>query len=81
MNRPNDKIHWLTEEQYQKAVSQLRMNVAGALHPLRMYGQGEFVDEAVDIIVSLSEDFGLRVRGVDIPISFDLVYKNRRQKE
>ena len=80
MQRPNDKIHWLSEEQYQKAVSQLRMNVAGALFPLRMYGQAAFVDEAVDIIVSLSEDFGLRVRGVDTPISFDMVYKKHVQK-
>jgi hypothetical protein len=74
MNQPpNDKIHWLPETEYDKAVSQLRLQIGGVLSPLRKYGQDPYVDEAISVIVKLAEDFGLRVRGVDQPIDFNTV--------
>ena len=73
MERPNEKIHWLPQQEYDKAVGQLRMQIATALHPLRLYGQDIYVDAAIANVVSLAEDFGLRVRGIDVPISLDLV--------
>jgi len=76
---PNDKIFWLPQEQYDKAVLQLRLQVGGIMHPLRMYGQDPFVDQAIDEIVRLTEDFGLRVRGVDKPISLEMVRRKSNE--
>ena len=73
MERPNGKIHWLSQEEYDKAINQLRLQIGGALHPLRMYGQGELVDGAIVELVKLTEAFGLRVRGIDSPISLEMV--------
>lgn len=61
-------IHWLPDNDYQKAVTQLRLHIGNVLFPLRKYGQGYFVDGAINQITKLSEDFGLRVRGIDHPI-------------
>ena len=74
-------IFWLPEEDYKKAIGQFRMQIAGALNPLRMYGQGEYVDMAVEEIILLAEDFGLRVRGIDKPISLELMRREQRRKE
>ncbi len=70
-------IYWLEELQYKKAMGQMRMQVGVALEPLRLYGQGIIVDGAIDEIMKLAEDFGLRVRGKDKPISIDYI---RRRK-
>lgn len=73
MERPNDRIHWLPQDEYTKATTQLRTNIAGALFDLRLYGQGEIVDQAIVEIMKLAEDFGLRVRGIDKPVSLEQV--------
>lgn len=61
-------IHWLPKEQYQQAVTQVRLQIGSILFPLRKYGQDYYVDGAIDEITKLCEDFGLRVRGADHPI-------------
>lgn len=66
-------ITWLPDEDYQKAVGQLRMQVGGVLEPFRAYGMDVFIPGAITEIVRLCEDFGLRVRGVDKVISLDKV--------
>jgi hypothetical protein len=66
-------IHWLSDEDYQKAVTALSLQVSGALRPLRRYGQDVYCDGAAVEIVKLCEDFGLRVRGVDKEISLQMV--------
>ena len=73
MNRPNDRVHWLPQPEYDKAIGQTMLNVAASLYPLRMYGQGEYVDQALVEIKKMVEDFGLRVRGIDKPISLEQV--------
>lgn len=70
---PSYDIHWLSDQEYAKAVGQFRLQLNAVFEPLRMYGQGVFCDGAVDEVVRLAEDFGLRVRGVDKPISYDRV--------
>ena len=75
-NIPKD-IHWLPEEEYQKAVTQLRMQLGGVFKPFRIYGLDVFTTGAVDEVVRLCEDFGLRVRGMDKAISLEMI---RRQK-
>lgn len=47
--------------------------------PVRyQYGMEPFVQGAINEIVSLAEDFGLRVRGIDKPLSIELIRRNRR---
>jgi len=80
MDKPTPNFPWLSEEEYSKAKGQLRLQIGGALHPLRMYGQDVYVDTAVDIILDMAEDFGLRVRGYPRPISYELTAKKRLLK-
>jgi len=84
----NNGIPYLSDEDYQKAIGQLRMQVAGAFDFLKVneklpvryfYGMGEFIPGAVGEIVKLAEDFSLRVRGAkDKPISIEYVRKKSR---
>ena len=81
--QPNGKsIHWLSDEEYSKAVGQLQRQAAGIFDflkvdnklPIRyMYGLGDLVPGAIEEIVKLCEDFGLRVRGVDKPLALDII--------
>ena len=73
MSEPMKGIHWLPDTEYAKAVGQLRLQVGGVLSAFRAYGLDVFVPGAVDEIVKLAEDFGLRVRGVDKPIDLESV--------
>jgi hypothetical protein len=77
MNKP---IHWLPEEEYQKAKTQLAINVGVILQPLSRYGQQVYVDQALPEIIKLCEDFGLRVRGVNKIISLELMRKHQISK-
>ena len=70
--------HWLKEEEYKKAIGQLRLQVGAVMKPLRLYGQDIYVDGAIAEIIKLAEDFGLRVRGVDKPISIEYIRRKRR---
>jgi len=67
----------LSDEDYAKAVGQFRLAVGAVLQPFDMYGMGVFIKGAQDEIVKLAEDFGLRVRGYDKPISIN--YIRRRE--
>ena len=70
-------ISWLSDEEYQKAVTQLSMQITGVFEPFDVYGLGVFIPGAVKEAVKLAEDFGLRIRGLDHPISIDIVRGNR----
>lgn len=67
-NHKIENIHWLNDDEYHKAVGQLRLKIGGILTPLNKYGQEVYCIQASAEIVKLCEDFGLRVRGVDHPI-------------
>jgi hypothetical protein len=80
----------LGDDEYQKAISQLRMQMAGVFDFLKvedggdirvryLYGLDVYIPGAIDEAVKLAEDFGLRVRGVDKPISIDYVRRNKKQ--
>ncbi len=86
----NGDIFYLPEEEYQKAVWQLRANVVGVFDFLKVddnlpvryfYGMGDYIPGAINEIVKLAEDFSLRVRGQDKPISIDYVRRKRWGKE
>ncbi|MBW2674930.1 MAG: hypothetical protein JRD89_16205 [Deltaproteobacteria bacterium] len=66
-------ITWLSENDYSKARTQLKMSVTGVFTPFRLYGMDVYIPGAITEIVRLSEDFGLRVRGVDKIINLDLL--------
>ena len=68
-----DGIHWLPEAEYQKAVGQLRLQLNGVFKPFDVYGLGVFIPGAIAEALKLAEDFGLRVRGVNKPLSLELV--------
>jgi len=76
-----ENVHWLSDEDYQKAVSQLRLQFNGVFGPFNIYGLDVFVPGAIEECVRLCEDFGLRVRGVDTPISIEVVRRNPRGKQ
>ena len=81
MNEINDSkvSNWLDNEKYQKALTQFRLQLNGVFNPLL---QGEKLDiyEAMAEITKLAEDFGLRVRGIDKPISLEGVRSKRNSK-
>lgn len=70
-------IHWLSDEDYKKAVTQLRLQLNGVFSVFRMYGLDAYIPGAIEEIVMLAEDFGLRVRGVDKAISIEMI-RNKR---
>jgi len=84
-----DAIPWLSDEDYAKAIGQFRLQFGVLLEemfaPLRMYGQDVFVDGAILSIiesgVKLTEDFGLRVRGINHEISLEIIRAKKKEKE
>ena len=58
------------DEEYDKALGQYRLKVGALLKPLRLYGQGDYVDQAAEELVSLGVQLHMRLSGVDIPFEF-----------
>ena len=73
----NKAPNWLDGREYQKALTQFRLQLNGVFEPLL---QGEKLDiyEAMVEVTKLAEDFGLRVRGIDKPISLERVRAKRK---
>ena len=53
--------------QWEKTIGQFRLALNGILNPLRLYGQGHYVDTASEEIVSLAIQLHHRLSGVDMP--------------
>ena len=70
---------WLSGKEYQKAVTQFRLQLNGVFEPLF---KDEYFNmyEAMVEITKLAEDFGLRVRNMDKPISLERVRAKRLNK-
>ncbi len=74
-----DNIPWLSEESYAKARWQYKTNVRELLKQVfDQYGLGVFIDGTVDEIWQLTEDWGLRLRSIDKPISLDYVRRKKK---
>jgi hypothetical protein len=67
------KISWLSDEEYEKSVGQLRLQLNGVFKPFMFYGMSIYIPGAKDAIIKLCEDFSLRTRGLDKPIDFEIV--------
>lgn len=55
------------EEQWDKIFGQYRLTLNGIMNPLRKYGQGIYVDEAIAELVNLSIQLHHRLSGVEEP--------------
>lgn len=74
MDKP-DGIHWLPDDEYQRAVRELLSAVGQLLKIFDGYGMGTYIPEVSHQIVGVCEKFALRVRGVPKEIK---VPKNKR---
>ena len=68
---------WAEEQDYNKAKFQLRSAVTDALDVFDKYGQGVYIKGAVEEILKLADDYSLRLRGVDKPLS--ILYVRRKK--
>lgn len=57
----------LHEDEIAKVVGQFALALNGIMKPLRLYGQGIYVDQASDEIVKLAWQMHWKLTGVDIP--------------
>ena len=58
----------ISDGDYSKALGQLKLQLNGVFRPFNMYGQHIYIPGAIDEVVDLAEQFGMRVRGKDTPI-------------
>ncbi len=58
----------ISQEHYDKALTQFRLQLFGTMNCFRCYGMDTDVDGAMIEIETLAEQFAMRVRGKDIPI-------------
>ena len=84
MTKAKEAKHWLSEDEYAKARGQLKLqylalfsDFTGPVH----YGLREYIPVYAERAVRLAEDYGLRVRGVDKPISYEYVKNGGKRKK
>jgi len=64
----------LSEEDYAKGRFLLQGSITKILEPLRMYGQSDYVNQAIIELTKLAEDWGVYVRGdLTKPISVEYI--------
>jgi len=69
MNRKKEYTYQrVSEAEYNKAIGQLRMQVAASLNCFRCYGLDPLVEGAITECIELAEQFAMRVRGKPQPI-------------
>lgn len=82
--KKHEGIHWISDEDYSKAVGQLRLQLNGLFEGFQN-NKGNLTVNIVGIetyplireIVELAEDFSLRVRGVEKPIDLTRIRGKR----
>ena len=67
----------IPQESYDKALGQFRLQLGAIMNCFRCYGLQEDVDGAILEIVTLAEQFAMRIRGKNIPI---MVRSNPRRR-
>ena len=60
---PNDN----DDAEYDKIIGQFRGVLNKLLWPLRMYGQGKYVEDVIPELVSLGVQLHMKLNGIDIP--------------
>ncbi len=59
---------WLDDEEWSKAIGQLRLQISGLLSVFDCYGMGIYIAPVSEQILDSAIDFSMRVRGADHPI-------------
>lgn len=72
-------IPFLPENDYKKAIGQFRLQLGGVFQPFKMYGMDAFIPGAIEEVVKLAEDLGMRLRGIDKPIDLERVRAKRKK--
>ncbi|MFH1231241.1 MAG: hypothetical protein V1709_07060 [Planctomycetota bacterium] len=72
---------YLSDEDYHKLLIKLRMQFNGVFDPYHIHGLDIYVLGSVDECVKLAEDFGEVLRGVDKPLSLEIVKKSLSKKK
>ena len=68
----------LSDEAYNKGVFLVRGAIMKIMKPLELYGQRDYVEQAITELTKVCEDFGLYVRGdLSHPVSIEYI---RREK-
>ena len=62
----------LDEEDTAKALGQFLLTLNGLLRPLRLYGQGDYVDEVTREIEKLAWQLHWRLEGIDEPYEIEV---------
>ena len=76
-----ENMPWLDDESYAKARWQFKANVREVLKQVfDMYGQGVYIEGATEEVFKLAEDFSLRTRGQDKPISLEYIRRKKRKE-
>ena len=57
----------MSEDDFDKFVGQFRLALNGVMKPLRLYGQADYVDSALEEIVSLAIQLSHKLYGIDEP--------------
>jgi hypothetical protein len=74
--------HWLPDDEYKKAIGQFGMQIGALLtENFDLYGMGIYIPGAQTEIIKLAEDFGLRIRGEDKPISLEYVRRKKKKEK
>ena len=68
----------LSDEDYNKGKFLVRGAIMKVMKPLKMYGQTLYVEQAIEELWRVCEDWGIYVRGdLSKPISIEYVRRNR----
>jgi hypothetical protein len=62
----------LDEEEFNKILGQFRLQLNGIMWPLRLYGQGPYVDSAMIELENLALQLHMKLSGIDIPYIVDI---------
>ena len=65
----------IPEEIYQKYKGQLKLNMTNLLGVFNCYGMGDFIPDVVEELVSLAEQFSMKIRGKDRPYTVKRIHR------
>ena len=64
----------LDTEEFDKIIGQYKLKLNGLLQPLRMYGQGIYVEGVIGELESLGVQLHLKLSGIDIPYEVNNIH-------
>ncbi len=71
MSSPEEELEEPSEEDISKALGQFQLTLNGLMMPLRLYGQGHYVDMVCPAILKMAWTLHWRLVGVDTPFDVE----------